>query len=239
MTDINYYCIDNIEYMKTIPDKFYDLSIADPPQGKKEHGGKNRSHWVLQSNGSKKFVNDGNFIKKNWDNKPASKEYFDELIRISKYQIIWGEQYYGIYFGPGRIVWNKCNGNNDQYDCEIAHTNLNDRTTLFRYMWSGMMQGKSIKEGHIMQGNKKLNEKRKHPTHKPSILYKWQFLNFKIPQNWKIFDPNLGSGSIGIAALELGYNLDACENDVSQFNIALDWLNEKKIELEILNNLLK
>lgn len=225
---INYYNIDNIEFMRSIPDKYYDISIADPPQGKKEHGGINRSHYVKQKNDSKLFVKDGNYKKKFWDNKPASKEYFNELFRISKEIIIWGEQYYGIYFGKGRIIWDKCNSTNDQYDCEIAYTSLNDRVTLFRYMWSGMMQGKSIKEGHIMQGNKKLNEKRRHSTHKPTKLYIWTLQKFNIPKDWKIFDPNLGSGSIGIACHKLGYSLDACENDKEQFNIALDWLNEEK-----------
>lgn len=231
--NINYYCIDNMEYMKNIPKNYYDLVIADPPQGKKEHGGTNRSHFVVQKNGDKLFVKDGNYKKKEWDNKPANKDYFKELFRISKYQIIWGEQYYGIYFGKGRIIWDKCNSTSDQYDCEIAYTNLNDRVTLFRYLWSGMMQGKSIKEGHIMQGNKKLNEKRRHPTHKPSKLYMWQFQKFNIPKNWKIFDPNLGSGSIGIASLILGYSLDACENDEEQYNIALNWLNEEKQILKL------
>lgn len=226
--NINYYCIDNMEYMENIPDKYYDLAIADPPQGKKEHGGTNRCHWTKQKNGSKLFVKDGNFKKKNWDLEPASIDYFNELFRISKHQIIWGEQYYGIYFGKGRIIWDKCNSINHQYDCEIAYTSLNDRVTLFRYMWSGMMQGKSISEGHIVQGNKKLNEKRRHSTHKPSKLYQWTFNRFNIPKEWKLFDPNLGSGSIGIAALKLGYSLDACENDKEQFDIALNWLNEER-----------
>lgn len=223
---IKYHYTDNMDFMRNIPNKYFDLVIADPPQGKKEHGGTCRSKYVKQKNGSKIFVHDGGYTKKNWDNKPADNKYFNEIIRISKHQIIWGEQYFNRYFGKGRIVWDKVNGNNDQYDCELAYCSLNDRTTLFRYMWHGMMQGKSIKQGHIMQGNKKLNEKRRHPTHKPSNLYKWIFTHYGIPKDWKIFDPNLGSGSIGVAAYELGYNLEACENDKEQFEIAQNWLNE-------------
>lgn len=225
--DIVYHHIDNMEFMRSKPDNFYDLAIADPEQGKQEHGGTNRSGFVKQNNGSKIWVNDGNFKKKSWDYTPATNEYFDELFRISKYQIIWGEQYFDRYFGKGRIIWDKVNGNNDQYDCEIAYNSLTDRTELFRFMWSGMMQGKSINEGHIMQGNKKLNEKRLHPTHKPSSLYTWTFKHFGIPLNWKIFDPNLGSGSIGISCYELGYSLDACENDKEQIDIAQNWLNDE------------
>jgi site-specific DNA-methyltransferase (adenine-specific) len=206
--------------MAKLPDNYYDLAIADPEQGKKQHGGINRSGFVKQSNGSKLFVQDGNYLKKDWDNKPASNQYFDELIRVSKHQIIWGEQYFDRYFGKGRIVWDKVNGNSDQYDCEIAYCSLNDRTELFRYMWSGMMQGKSFMEGHIMQGNKNLNEKRIHPTQKPVALYLWTFIHYDIPKEWKIFDPNLGSGSIGIACDRLGYDLDACENDFEMFSRA-------------------
>lgn len=223
---IKYFHTDNMEFMNQLPDNYYDLAIADPEQGKQEHGGTSRSGYVKQKNGSKIWVQDGSYKKKSWDYKPASDQYFDELIRISKHQIIWGVQYFERYFGKGRIVWDKVNHGSDQYDCELAYCSLNDRTELFRYMWNGMLQGKSIKEGHIMQGNKKLNEKRRHPTHKPSALYKWTFIHYNIPKDWKIFDPNLGSGSIGIAAYELGYQLDACEKDKEQFDIAQSWLNE-------------
>lgn len=224
MPEINYYHIDNLTYMKSLPDNYYDLVVADPEQGKKMHGGKRYSSNVKQSNGTSTMVKGVYYPNNNWDNKPASKEYFNELFRISKHQIIWGCQYYHINFGKGRIVWDKVNDGSDQFDCEIAYTSLNDRTILFRYMWRGMMQGKSIKEGHIQQGNKKLNEKKIHPTQKPTALYKWQFQQFDIPKNWKIFDPNLGSGSIGIACLEMGYNLDACENNKEQLQLAKNWL---------------
>jgi len=238
MSQINYYKTDNIEYMKTLKDNFYDLAFADPEQGKKEHGGINRSGFVKQKNGSKIFVNDGGYKKKKWDNSTATEEYFNELFRVSKHQIIWGEQYYQRNFGKGRIIWDKLNGNSDQYDCEIAYTSLNDRVTIFRYMWSGMMQGKSISEGYIMQGNKKLNEKRRHPTHKPSALYAWKLKYFEIPQNWRLFDPNLGSGSVGIACDKLGYNLDACENDEDYYNSANEWLNQERElnQYKIFNN---
>ena len=227
MSDIIYHNTDNMAFMKSKPDNCYDIAIADPEQGKQAHGGVNRSSWTKQKNGTKLWVKDGGFKKKAWDYKPATNEYLNEVVRVSKHQIIWGEQYFDRYFGKGRIIWDKVNGINDQYDCEIAYNSLNDRTELFRYMWSGMMQGKSMDEGHVMQGNKKLNEKRRHPTHKPSRLYMWILIHYKIPLDWKIFDPNLGSGSIGIACNKLGYNLEACENDKEQFDIAQKWLNEE------------
>ncbi|OFX52330.1 MAG: hypothetical protein A2066_00110 [Bacteroidetes bacterium GWB2_41_8] len=232
---INLFNTDNMEFMRQLPDKFYDLAIADPEQGKKEHGGIDRSKFVQQKNGTRIWVQDGNYKKKSWDYYPATNEYFDELMRISKHQIIWGEQYFDRYFGKGRIIWDKVNGKSHQFDCEIAYCSLNDRAELFRFMWAGMMQGKSIEEGHIAQGNKKLNEGRRHPTHKPSALYKWIFTHYKIPKDWKIFDPNLGSGSIGIACIHLGYNLDACEIDYEQYHIAKHWIEyeEKHINQQL------
>jgi len=220
-------CIDNLEYMRTLPDNYYDLAVADPEQGKKMHGGKQYSCKVKQKNGSSTRVTGTFYEKGDWDNKPATPEYFKELFRVSRHQIIWGCQYYHMNFGQGRIIWDKVNAGSNQYDCEIAYTSLTDRTVLFRYMWRGMMQGKSIKEGHIQQGNKKLNEKKNHPTQKPSALYKWQFMVFDIPKHWKIFDPNLGSGSHGIACFEMGYSLDACEIDPVQIKKAQTWLDQE------------
>ena len=90
------------------------------------------------------------------------------------------------------------------------------------------MQGKSMSQGYIQQGNKKLNDPRIHPTQKPVVLYVWQLKHFKIPKHWKLFDPNLGSGSFGIACHMLGYSLDGVENDQHMFVKALNWLNEKR-----------
>lgn len=218
MNSINYHKVDNMEFMRSIPDNFYDLAVADPEQGKKMHGGKFGSGVVPRTE----------FSKKDWDNQPATREYFNELFRISKYQIIWGEQYYYKNFGQGRIVWDKLNGASHQYDCEIAYCSLTERAEIFRYMWNGMMQGKSLSEGHVQKGNKSLNEKKIHPTQKPTALYAWQLKHFNIPIDWKIFDPNLGSGSHGIACLKLGYSLDACEKDTEYFDSATQWLEEEK-----------
>jgi site-specific DNA-methyltransferase (adenine-specific) len=77
-------------------------------------------------------------------------------------------------------------------------------------MWNGAMQGKSMTEGHIMQGNKALNEKRIHPTQKPVILYDWIFKNYTQP-GWKILDTHIGSGSIRISADKYGLHLKGTE----------------------------
>ena len=190
------YCMDCMEGMKQFPDKFFDLAVVDPPyfSGPEQRG-------YYGSKVSKIGVHRDYMISPKW--KVPGEEYFNELIRVSKYYIVWGCNYFHFDFAPGRIVWDKCNQNTSFSDCEIAATNLFNSVRLFRYMWNGMMQGKSIREGHIQQGNKRLNEKRIHPTQKPVALYDWTFKNFTRP-GYKILDTHLGSGSSRIAAYEAG-----------------------------------
>lgn len=202
---------NNMTTMARFPDGFFDLTIADPNYGRKEHGGKDRSKFVKQKDGSRLFVKCGGYKKEAWDNAPAGKEYFDELLRVTKEQIIWGVNYYDYNFGPGRIVWDKVNYGSDQSPCELAYYSGNTRVDLFRYMWRGMMQGKSITEGHIQQGNKKLNEKRIHPTQKPVFLYKHLLTKYATP-GMKIYDGGMGSQSLRIAAWDLGFDFWGSEN---------------------------
>ena len=96
-----------------------------------------------------------------------------------------------------------------------------------------MIQGKDVCTPEKQQGNKQKNEKRIHPTQKPVALHALVFERYKIPKNWKIFDPNLGSGSLGIACLQLGYSLDGCESDREYFRLAREWLtNENRYTSE-------
>ena len=88
-------------------------------------------------------------------------------------------------------------------------------------MWNGMCQGKNMAEGRIMQGNKKLNEKRIHPTQKPVALYAWLLTNFA-QEGWRILGTHLGSGSIAIACDNLGYSLLGIEMDEHYYNAARD-----------------
>lgn len=114
MLDFGFYNMDCMEGMKKFPDKYFDIAIVDPPYGLKEHGGRNRSSYVLQKNGKRTFVKDGQYKKLDWDNTPAGKEYFDELMRVSKHQIIFGCNYFDYPLIGGRIVWDKCNDGSGQ-----------------------------------------------------------------------------------------------------------------------------
>ncbi len=226
------YNMDCMEGMNEFPDKYFELAIVDPEYGRKEHGGKDRSKYVKQKNGSKIFVSGNKYAKKNWDNKPAGEEYFTELFRVSQNQIIWGENYYLKNFGPGRIVWDKCNDGSDQSDCEIAYNSLTSRVDLFRYMWRGMFQGKSIAEGYLQQGDKSKNELRIHPTQKPIKLYQWLILKYAQP-GFKILDTHVGSASSLIAYNRAKFDYIGFEIDTDYYNAAAERLENEKSQITV------
>lgn len=190
------YNCDCLEYMKSLPDKYFDLCIADPPYGLGECGAKNHSRGKLAK--AKLYT------PKQWDNSVLSKEYYEEIIRISKKAIIWGANHFISkipYDSSCWIVWDKCNGGSDFADCELAWTNFNTAVRQFTFRWSGMLQG-----------DMKHKERRIHPTQKPVVLYAWILKNYA-KQGDKIFDPFLGSGSSRIAAYKGGFDFYACELD--------------------------
>lgn len=211
---------DNMELMKQFPDKHFDLVIVDAPyfsgpEKKKYYG----------SEKSKAGVTRLTVSSKNWE--VPGEDFFKEVMRVSKYYIIWGCNYYDFKFHSGRIIWDKVNYASDYSDCEIAATNLWDHTRLFAFMWNGMNQG-SLSDGRKMEGNKKLNEKRIHPTQKPVQLYSWQLKKFvekrKIkPHNIKkikTLDTNAGSGSMAIACYDMNIQYTGCDNDEKYYNKA-------------------
>ena len=197
-----------MEGMKRFSDKLFDLAVVDLEYGIGASKPSVKPCQVVQKNGNKLFVNSNKHKPKEWDFKMSLPCYFDELFRISKNQIIWGGFYYGL--AGGGIVWDKLNGESDQFDCEIAFQSFNKRTDLVYYMWSGMFQGeycgRDIRRALKQQGDKRLNEERIHPTQKPVKLYDWIYKNY-LPQGGKVIDTHLGSGSNRIAADKSG-NID-------------------------------
>lgn len=227
---------DCMNVLRKLPDKCFDLAIVDPPYGinvDRMAYTKDENRKVKQKNGSTLNVHKNKYNCHEWDRIPPNCIYFNELFRVSKNQIIWGVNYMPVILNGGRIVWDKCNGNNDFSDCEIAFCSLSSRVKLFRYMWSGMMQGKSIDKGHIQQGNKKLNEVRIHPTQKPVALYKWLLKNYAKPE-YKILDTHLGSGSICIACDEMGFEITGIELNEHYYEAA-----KKRIQIHQLQTKLE
>lgn len=208
---------DCMEVLRRLPSKSYDLAIVDPPYFSGPEKRRYYGSFVSRTGVKRREYTPSS----RWE--VPSEEYFSELNRVAKHYIVWGCNYYSHIFAPGRIVWDKCNGESSFSDCEIAATDLIQSVRLFPFMWNGMLQGKSIDEGRVMQGNKKLNERRIHPTQKPVALYVWLLQRFARP-GWNILDTHLGSGSSAIACHELGFPMLGIEIDPQYYRGARDRL---------------
>ena len=214
MLELNgFYNMDCMDGMKQFPDKYFELAITDPPYFK----GPNKRKFY----GAK--VNKLNIKRKdypvidNWEIPTA--EYFNELIRVSKHQIIWGCNYFNYTFPVGRIVWDKCNGDSTFSDCEIAFCSVHNSTRLFRYMWNGMIQE-----------NMKNKEFRIHPTQKPVKLYEWLLSKYANVGD-KILDTHVGSASSLIACHRMGFEYIGFELDKDYFNPAKERLEAEKAQV--------
>jgi site-specific DNA-methyltransferase (adenine-specific) len=209
---INCNCMD---LMKEFPNKIIDLAIVDPPF----FSGPNKKNYYRGGN-SKKYNTAYKDIC-SWET--PKQNYFDELLRVSKNQIIWGINYYNInYLGTGRIIWDKKNDipGNSFSDCEIAYCSLFHHVRIFRYLWSG-----------FRQENMKNKEKKIHPTQKPLELYRWILKNYAEEGNI-ILDTHVGSGSSIIACIEFGFKYIGCELDNDYYNKAQKRINDSYNELE-------
>lgn len=222
----NFYNMNCMEGMKSIPDKYFDLAIVDPPYFE----GPNKRKYYGRTVNKLNIKRIEYPIIENWG--LPDKEYFKELLRVSKNQIVWGINHFDYYLGAGRIIWDKVNGASSFSDCEIAYCSMHDKTVLFRYMWNGMMQGKSISEGHIMQGDKTKNEIRIHPTQKPVKLYKWILQNYA-KRGDKILDTHVGSASSLIACHEMGFDSIGFELDKQCYQDAKKRLDGVKSQISM------
>jgi site-specific DNA-methyltransferase (adenine-specific) len=190
---------DCMEGMARYSDKYFDLAIVDPPYGINMDGG---------NIGGNNCGKTKDYTKKDWDNKIPDKEYFNELKRISKNQIIWGANHFIENIPQSNsscwIIWDKDNTGNFA-DCELAYTSFKTAVRMFTFRWNGMLQQ-----------DMKNKEYRIHPTQKPVALYKW-ILSKYAKQGDKILDTHLGSGSSRIAAYEMGFDFTAFELDTEYY----------------------
>ncbi len=214
MGEINFYNTDNIEFMKQKPNNYYDLAIVDPPYGIGEDGKKNHSRDRL--------AKATRYSIKKWDKERPTHEYFVELFRVSKHQIIWGGNYFinELLPTPSFIVWDKDNSG-DFADCELAWTSFDKAVRKFKWTWNGMLQQ-----------NMKQKEKRIHPTQKPVALYRWILQNYAKP-GMKLLDTHGGSMSIAIACDIEGYDIDITEVDKEYFDKAVKRFEWHKRQLKL------
>ena len=208
---------DNMILMARYPDNYFDLAIVDPPYGIGFDG-----HHTITKEGHKGFSTKKELhAKKDWDSQRPSDQYFTELQRISKNQIVWGGNYFADLLPPkkGWIFWDKkiTNAKNMNFsDGELAWTSSDGILRRFTYDWIGF--------GYL---NNPQKEKKIHPTQKPVQLYEWILDNYA-KEGDKILDTHLGSGSIAIACHNRKFELTACELDKDYFDSAI-----KRIENHI------
>lgn len=197
--------IDCLEYMREIPDRHFDLTIADPPYGI----GKD---WEKRNKSLK-----GRFGESQYDNKLPAAEVFREIQRVSKHWIIWGWNYFTDVLSPTNylIVWDKMSNSNQvfQYSkCEIAGTDIRIPCNLVSIPWDGYRMGEET-------GKKKI-----HPHQKPLALYRW-LLDYYGYGARAIFDPFAGSASLAVVCKERNLDYFGCEIDKAFFKAAVSRIN--------------
>ena len=199
---------DCMEYMATLKDNEFDLAVVDPPYG-------------INYSGQKLFISNTNtkhnrkyHKDKGWDSKRPSKEYFDELRRVSKNQIIWGGNYFADFLPASRgwCVWDKIQKGLTMSDGELAWTSYKIPLRIFE-------GGRHLLKGSI------------HPTQKPIQLYQWIFDNYA-QKGWRILDTHLGSGSSAIAAHDCGLEFVGLELDGDYFQAAKERLETHQRQLQ-------
>ncbi len=208
--------LDCMEGMKAFPDGYFSLAICDPPYGIKVGGSKSFGK-VGGSN-----IVEPKLYKTFDDSKPPPAEYFNELMRVSENQIIFGGNYFinELYSTQCMLVWDKDNTGNFA-DCELAWTSFKSAVRLFRFRWNG-----------LLQENMKNKETRIHPTQKPVQLYKWILHNYAKP-DMKIIDTHVGSGSSIIAFLDFGCEWIGFELDPDYHKAATERIEIHKAQLKL------
>ena len=222
------YHMDCMDYMFGLPDQFFDLAIVDPPYGINAPAmsmgqNKNRSDgWSRGDSTAVKLrkgrLNSGGGKLKNrllntssiaWDDEPPPPEYFTELFRVSKNQIIWGGNYFNLPPTRCVIAWDKCQPWQNFSQWEMAWTSFDKPAALFSYSNTGGANG----------------DKKIHPTQKPVKLYEWLLSRFA-KTGEKILDTHLGSASSVVAAINMGFEISGTELDENYFHALVQRVNE-------------
>jgi site-specific DNA-methyltransferase (adenine-specific) len=207
---------DNMQLMARYEDNHFDLAIVDPPYG-------------LGMGGSLNVNSKVNYENKTWDTEIPSNEYFDELKRISKNQIVWGGNYFGYLWQvgcKGFICWNKLNHHDNRADVEMAWTSFNKLAKYVEYMWDGNRYGT---KGNIKGvGQPKI---RIHPTQKPIALMLWCLEKSKT--TGAVLDPFLGSGTTAVACERLKRKWIGIEIEERYCEIAAKRIEAERRQLKL------
>ena len=210
--------IDCMEYMKGLEDNAFELAIVDPPYGIGWDG----ENSMAENNSKKwKSAKKTGYKKKDWDSERPKKEYFIELQRVSKNQIIWGGNYFSDCLKPtgGWIVWEK--GVPDDMTLsqgELAYNTCLNSLRIHKLLWAGFRKCE--------------DSQRIHPTQKPVKLYEWLLANYA-KEGDKILDTHLGSGSSAIAAHYGGFDFVGCELDEDYFKAASERIDRETAQIDM------
>lgn len=219
MLDFGYYNMDCMEGMKQFPDKYFDLAVVDVPYGIGECGDKNYTRGkIAKAKDYKAFAGK--------DLQAPDEEYFKELFRVSKNQIIWGANHFISKIPIDShcwIVWDKDNGENDFADCELAWTSFDTAVRRLKYRWSGMLQE-----------NMKEKEFRIHPTQKPVALYEWLLSRYARPGDI-ILDTHVGSASSLIACHNANHKFVGFELDKHYYELSKKRLESEMAQMRIMD----
>lgn len=218
---------DCLEGMKQYPDKYFELAIVDPPYGL------GLDMVTDVDSNARQNRRNGSVVKhekKDWNNAIPGPEYFEELHRVSKEQIIWGCNYYAKYIpAVGRIVHDKMMGTEQTAfnwsHADLASCSLFKRIVMFRYQWAGNKQNGTI------NWNNSGPDSRLHPTQKPISLYKY-CLQFAKPGD-KILDTHMGSQSSRIASYDLGFDYTGYELDPDYFATGCKRFEQFKSQMKL------
>ena len=199
-------CMDILPTLEKV-----DAVVTDPPCGIGESAGKNKSRRKLAI--SKDYGND------DWDDEPVDIGIIDLIRSMSKWQIIFGGNYYALPPTKCWLIWDKENGKTDFADAEMAWTNLNKAVRLKRYMWNGMLRANKEQRGD-------------HPTQKPIGIMKWCIDH--LPSGCEtILDPFMGSGTTGVAAVQMGRTFIGIEREQKYFDIACERIENAQRQVSL------
>jgi site-specific DNA-methyltransferase (adenine-specific) len=198
--------MDCMDLMREAPDNAWDLAICDPPYG------------IGMSGGNVGYKGFNDLERKEWDQATPTDEYFTELFRVSRVQIVWGGNYFPLPPSRCFIVWDKGAGfkGRTYAECELAWCSLDANAKIFARdpLARGDYHGKI------------------HPTQKPVALYKWLLQNYA-KEGDKILDTHLGSGSIAIACYYMGYDLTGSELDPDYYAAMMERIDKETRQQEL------
>lgn len=203
------YLGDCREILPTLPK--VDAVVTDPPYGIGEAAGKNASRTNLAK--AKDFGNDS------WDDVPVDADLMALVCAAGRWNVVFGGNYYAMPPASCWLVWDKENGENDFADCELAWTNIPKAVRRIRYMWNGMLRANKERRGD-------------HPTQKPVGVMTWAISHIPAPAN-SILDPFMGSGTTGVAAMNLGRTFIGIEREPKYFDIACQRIKAAQDQLRL------